>query len=148
MVLDIISYQSKVWIYRTHPTCLPSIPWHLRVFRADIFRTKASTWYQLWKSCRFCGFAHRYRIELNSDIDSRYPISNARHNVPQCWHRRQINFREEAGPTEYMVWYCRMLTSGFLKLNADRYDHIDAMYGCSSLTLSSCRGHLCAQKSL
>ena len=33
----------------------------------------------------------------------------------------QINFREEAGPCEYIVWYCRMLTSGFLKLNADRY---------------------------
>ena len=38
-----------------------------------------------------------------------------------CLHRWQINFREEAGPTEYIVWYCRMLTSGFLKLNADRY---------------------------
>lgn len=34
----------------------------------------------------------------------------------------KINFREEAGPCEYIVWYCRMLTSGFLKLNADRHD--------------------------
>ncbi|CAM9839435.1 unnamed protein product [Ascophyllum nodosum] len=33
----------------------------------------------------------------------------------------EINFREEAGPTEYIVWYCRMLTSGFLKLNAARF---------------------------
>ncbi|CAN0180099.1 unnamed protein product [Ectocarpus sp. 6 AP-2014] len=33
----------------------------------------------------------------------------------------EINFREEAGPCEYIVWYCRMLTSGFLKLNADRF---------------------------
>lgn len=32
----------------------------------------------------------------------------------------QINFREEGGPCEYMVWYCRMLTSGFLKLHAER----------------------------
>lgn len=39
----------------------------------------------------------------------------------------QINFREEAGPCEYIVWYCRMLTSGFLKLNAARYRTLNFM---------------------
>ena len=67
--LDISKYQYRISIYLIEHIFkfLPSIPWHPRAFYADVLNESLDV--SNIEIVRIVFFVHRYRIELDSDID-------------------------------------------------------------------------------
>ena len=66
-------------------------------------------------------------------------LQSAGGDVEAAVEKLELKFREEGGPAEYMVWYCRALAAGHLKQHSDRFlpfvmdsGHMDMASFCSA----------------